>query len=184
MQNTNELVCDKDTGFSLIYETYHKRMHAYGIAMGFSHYLCHDAVQDVFFNLFISKNNLDNIENLEVYLLQCMKNRLFDIYRNEKKKLLIKDEELGNQYENECFIDKIIAEEKNELMNKEVNRLLQKLPTKQRKIVMCRFNYNLKFVEIAEVVNMTPDAVKKQLYRSIKFMEQKANASLVKYYNT
>lgn len=170
--------------FSSIYNTFSKKMYAYGISIGFCQYLCHDAVHDVFYNLFVSNNKLDDVENLERYLLHCMKNRLFDMYRNEKRKLLMDDEEVAKQYAEEGFIDKIIAQENSELMEKEVNRLLQKLPTRHRKIILCRYNYNLKFDEIAEVMDMNADAVKKQLYRSLKLLSQEGRTYAPSYYNT
>lgn len=160
--------------FSSIYKSYSRKMYDYGISIGFCQYLCHDAVHDVFCTLFISNKKLDNIENLEGYLLQCMKNRLFDIYKNERRKHMIDVDEVAKHYDEEEFIDKIIMQENKKLMEKEVNRLLQKLPPKHRKIILCRFNHNLKFDEIAMVMHMTTDAVKKQLYRSLKMMEKEA----------
>lgn len=169
--------------FSSIYKAYRSKMFAYGISIGFCEYLCHDAVHDVFSTLFISKKTLDHIENLETYLMKCMKNRLFDIYKNERRKHSIDYDENTNSYE-EGLIDKLIAEENRQMMEKEVDRLLRKLPSKHRKIIVCRFNNNLKYDEIATIMNMTSDAVKKQLYRSLKLMEQEVKPSLIRCYNT
>ena len=173
-----------NSAFSSIYNAYYSKMYAYGIAIGFCEHICKDAVQDVFCTIYANKEKLEQVDNVEAYLLHCLKNRLFDIYRNEKRKLLIDEEEVAKQYAEEGFMDKIIAEENSELMEKEVNRLLQKLPTRHRKIILCRYNYNLKFDEIAEVMNMNADAVKKQLYRSLKLLSQEGKTYTSSYYNT
>ena len=171
MQNTNELVCDKDTGFSLIYKTYHKRMHAYGIAIGFCKYLCSDAIQDVFCALYVNQEKLEQVENVEAYLLHCLKNRLFDMYKDQKRMNctgyndLIIDQDVDS-------IGKIINEENELLRNEEIARLLKKLNPKQRTIIYSRFHHNLKFNEIAVLVDMSPDAVKKLLYRTLKTMKR------------
>lgn len=174
---------NNNSAFSTIYRTYNRKMYAYGVSIGFCEYLCRDAVHDVFSSLLISKKALDNIENLETYLIRCMKNRLFDIYKNEKRKQTIDYGEITEDNE-EIFVDKLIAEENRLMMEKEVNRLLKKLPSKHRKIILCRFNYNLQFDEIASIMNMTSDAVKKQLYRSLKLMEEEIKSTSTKYYNT
>ena len=184
MQNPNELVHSNNSTFSLIYETYKRKMHAYGIAIGFCEYLCHDAVHDIFSTLFTSKIKLEDIENLEIYLMHSMKNRLFDIYKEEKRKHSIDYmDNLTNYYE-EGQADKLIAEENRQLMKEQVHRLLKKLPTKHRKMILCRFNYGLKYNEIAAIMNMTPDAVKKQIYRSLKLMKQEVEPYSTRYYNT
>lgn len=172
----------KSSTFSTIYKTYSRKMYVYGISIGFCEYLCHDAVHDVFSSLLISKKTLEHIENLETYLLNCMKNRLFDIYRNEKSKHTIDNEEIMENNE-EMFFDKLIAQENNDLMKSEVNRLLLKLPQKHRKIILFRFNHNLKFDEIAVVMHMSPEAVKKQLYRSLKMMRQEIKSNISNCYN-
>ena len=169
--------------FSSIYETYNSKMYAYGIAIGFCQHICNDAVQDVFISLFNSKKTLEDIENLEIYLMRCMKNRLFDIYKDEKRKHSINYEDNIINYE-EGFIDKLIAEENRQMMEKEVDRLLMKLPSKHRKIILFRYNHNLKYDKIANIMNMTTGAVKKQLYRSLKLMEQEAKPHSTRYYNT
>ena len=184
MQNSTELAHNNNSTFSLIYETYKRKMHAYGIAIGFCEYLCHDAVHDIFSTLYTSKKKLEDIENLEIYLMHSMKNRLFDIYKEEKKKHSIDYmDNLTNDYE-EGVADKLIAEENRQLMKEQVDRLLKKLPPKHREIVLCRFNYNLKYNEIAVMMKMTPDAVKKQLYRSLKLMKEEVKPYSTRHYNT
>ncbi len=182
--NTQAKFTDSNNStFSSIYSAYYRKMYAYGISIGFCQHICNDAIQDVFSSLLMSKKTIDHIEDLETYLIRCMKNRLFDIYKNERRKHTVHNEDITDNNE-EIFVDKLIAEENRQIMEKEVSRLLEKLPTKHRKIILCRFNYNLKFNEIASIMNMSPDAVKKQLYRSIKLMEQEAKSNLVNYYNT
>lgn len=182
--NTQAKFTDSNNStFSSIYSAYYRKMYAYGISIGFCQHICNDAIQDVFSSLLMSKKTIDNIENLETYLIRCMKNRLFDIYKNEKRKQTIDYEDITEDNE-EIFIDKLIAEENRLMMEKEVKRLLKMLPSKHRKIIICRFNYNLKHDEIASIMNMTSDAVKKQLYRSLKLMGEEIKSTTTKYYNT
>lgn len=170
-QTWQEFIGGNDTAFSLVYNTYHKNMIAYGIAIGFCEHLCKDAVQDIFCTICHSREKLVHVENVEAYLLHCVKNRLFDIYKDRKRMNSV-------SYDNPIIdqdadsMGKIINEENQVLIKEEVERLLKKLKPKQRKIVYCRFHHNLKFDEIAVVVDMSADAVKKVLYRSLKLLGQ------------
>lgn len=179
-QAWHQFIGGDDSAFSLVYETYRKKMCTYGIAIGFCEYLCNDAIQDIFCTLCLNRGKLEHVENVESYLLHCLKNRLFDIYKEQKKlnctsyDNLIIDQDVDS-------IGKIINEENQLLINEEVQRLLKKLKPKQRKVVYCRFHHNLKFNEIGVLMDMSPDAVKKLLYRALKIMKQEGNASSTAY---
>jgi hypothetical protein len=43
-----------DLSFSIVYDTYVEVLYAYGIHLGFRDELCKDAIQDVFYNIFIN----------------------------------------------------------------------------------------------------------------------------------
>ena len=175
-QTWQEFIGGNDTAFSLVYNTYHTNMLAYGIAIGFCEHLCKDAVHDVFCTICHSKEKLGSVENVEAYLLHCLKNRLFDIYKERKKiNCICSDSPIIDQ--DADSMGKIINEENQLLLNREVERLLKKINPKQRKVVYCRFHHNLKFNEIAVMMNMSPDAVKKMLYRTLRLMKQESKAA-------
>lgn len=155
-------------------------MYAYGISIGFCEHLCKDAIHDVFCTIYQSNNDVGHIESIEFYLLKSMKNRLFDIYKEQKKISCtcydnsIKDQDADS-------IGRIINEENQVLKKEIVERLLQKLKSKQRKIIYCRFQYNLKFDEIGVIMDMSADAVKKVLYRSLKQLKQEEQPPTYKF---
>jgi hypothetical protein len=43
-----------DLSFSIVYDTYVEVLYAHGIHLGFRDELCKDAIQDVFYNIFIN----------------------------------------------------------------------------------------------------------------------------------
>ncbi len=53
----------------------------------------------------------------------------------------------------------------------EISYLLQNLPPRQRKIVHYRYEFNLSYAEIGEIMHLSADAVKKNLYRALKKMK-------------
>ena len=140
-----EFIDGNDTSFSLIYDVYHKRMIAYGIAIGFCEHLCKDAVQDVFYTICHSRKKLGHVENVESYLLHCLKNRLFDIYKIRKNtECLCSENSIIDQ--DTDSIGKIINEENQLLIKGEIERLFKKLKPEQKKVIYCRFYHNLKLL--------------------------------------
>lgn len=175
-----EFIDGNDTSFSLIYNTYYKKMIAYGIAIGFCEHLCKDAVQDVFYTICHSRKKLGYVEKVESYLLHCLKNRLFDIYKIRKNiECLCLENSIIDQ--DTDSIGKIINEENQLLIKGEIERLFKKLKPEQMEVVYCRFYNDLKFNEIAILMNMSTDAVKKLLYRTLKIMSKESKATSAAY---
>lgn len=175
-QKWQDFVNGDDSSFTIVYKSYFKNMLAYGIVLGFCEHVCKDAVQDVFYSIYCSREKLGYVENVESYLIQCMKNRLFDIYKKRKRLNCITFDNLLIDLE-EDLMSKILDEENQILIKKEVERLLKKLPPRQRKVVYCRFHHNLKFNEIAVVMDISSDAAKKLLYRTLKVMRKESESS-------
>jgi DNA-directed RNA polymerase specialized sigma24 family protein len=74
-----------ESSFTDIYHAYFGELFAYALKIGFDEETCKDAIQDVFFKIYVSKSKLMHIQNIEFYLLHTLKNRLFDIYNQESK---------------------------------------------------------------------------------------------------
>lgn len=160
-----------ETSFSQFYGEYFKELFAYGIKLGFDKETCRDAIQDVFFNIYVSRNKLTRIRNIEFYLLHCMKNRLFDIYNEEIRIAKIDYREVVSENE-QTIAEKLIKNEQQQLIQSEVTRLLKELPGKQRKIIYFRYNLNLNYHEIGAIMEMNPASVKKSLQRALKKMKE------------
>lgn len=159
----------ENSAFSLLYEDFSPKLYNYAIKLGFNEEVSKDAIHDIFYAIFTSRKKLTHIENIEFYLLHCLKNRLFDLYRKEQvTNNLIHDEIVLDS--SEIIIEQIIKNEAEMQMKNTVNQLLQKLTQKQRKIIHYKYVLNLKYSEIAIIMEITPDAVKKIMQRALKTM--------------
>lgn len=157
-----------DSAFDEIYSQYFTELFAYGIKLGFDNDSCKDAIQDVFFNIYTSKNKLKHIKNIEFYLLRCLKNKLFDFHANEIQLNNINENELLLPDNSLTIIDEIIHEEKQVLLKEKLNRILKILSPKQKKIIYYYYNLDLDYNEIALILNNSPESVRKTIYRSLK----------------
>ena len=76
-----------DRSFSAIYNEYVDELYSYGIQWGFRDEICKDAIQDVFYKMYISRNSLKQVKNLTAYLFKLYKYRLINILHREVKKI-------------------------------------------------------------------------------------------------
>lgn len=158
-----------DSAFSLIYKEFFEGLYAYGLKLGFNEEVCKDAIHDVFYAVFTSRKKLGHVENIEFYLFHCLKNRLFDLYRGEGATDNLNHDEIVLD-SSEIIIEQIIKNEAEMQMKNTVNLLLKKLTQKQRKVIHYKYVLNLKYSEIAIIMDISPDAVKKMLRRALDTM--------------
>lgn len=160
-----------ENAFSDLYSFYLKELFAYGLKIGFNEDECKDAIQDVFFNIYISRKKLSHVQNIEFYLLQSLKNKLFDFHNRETKINRINYEDIFINNE-DGIVEQIINKEKQLEVKNIISQFLQKLPPKQRKIIYYHYQLNLNIEEIATILEMTTPAVKKSLYRALQKIKE------------
>lgn len=160
------------SSFSEIYFANFNQLLAYGRRIGFDDDTCKDAIQDLFYTIYISGNKLKHIEHIDFYLIQSLKNALFERYNKERRMQQFNLQEVEPKEEEENYIDLMILEENRIEREKEIQQLLTTLSAKQRKIIQYRYLMNLSDTEIAALMRMTPDAVKKNIYRALRKMKE------------
>ena len=110
-------------------------------------------------------------ENLKFYLLLALKRNLIKKMKAGRKlsqKLL-----LSVDFEPEYSIEfQMIEQEKEAEINRKVIHAIGTLPSKQREAIYLRFNESLEYSEIAEILDIHIESVRKQVHRAIKTIRQ------------
>lgn len=160
-----------DTSFSLVYNTYVEALYAYGIHLGFRDELCKDAIQDVFYNIYVKKSELKKVKNPTAYLFKSYKYRLIDLARKEARIESI--DPCGDSFALDVTIlDNIIDAEESILLKNKVEKLLECLSGQQREAVYMKYMLGLGYDEISEILQINPDSVRKLMYRSMEKIRQ------------
>jgi RNA polymerase sigma factor (sigma-70 family) len=157
-----------DHAFSSIYNKYADRLFGYGAGLGFEREMLKDAIQDIFYVIYVRKHQLADVGNLKCYLFRMLKNRLLDIY---KSTLHNSEEEPSEEMSftiKTTILDDLIAEEEQVLLQGKIDALLNTLTDRQREAVYLRFMQELEYEEIGHLLKMTPQAVRKLVFRAIK----------------
>ena len=127
-----------------------------------------DLVQDAFFSIWEKSGDLEIKTNLKGYLFVAVRNRIFSLIRKKKA--------------NPDFVD-VVIEELNQLDNTTVEHIdereliylidleIEQLPKKMKEVFKLSRKEFLTNKEIALKLNMSEEAVKKQIHRSIKTLK-------------
>lgn len=163
-----------EPSFSIIYNNHVDDLYSYGVSLGFQKEMCKDAIQDTFYKLYISKNNLSHIKNITAYIFKSFKYRLIDLSRKN-----IKEEALDSITESftvqVTVLDNIIDSEKTEFLKKKVTSLLNGLTDNQREIVYLKYMIGLSHREIADVMSIREESARKLLYRTMEKLREQVS---------
>lgn len=121
-----------------------------------------DTVQDALFNIWKKKEDWDSIENIEAYCYRSTRNIALDkiSLKINQQESLDKHEDFAEAMPNAQ--DKLEEEEQIAFLE----RLISRLKEKQRSIFILRELEGLSYKQIAEVMQITEEQVKINLFRA------------------
>lgn len=159
--------------FAFLYNRYVDVLFHYGCKLSKDEEMVKDAIQEVFIDLYnVRERNNTSPENLKYYLILALK-------RNLIKKLV-----RGRRFDIGKVKDKLVFEplynvesqlielENHRELVERVSGLLNQLTHKQKEAIYLRFNESLDYAEVAEIMGITIESVRKQVYRAIKQMKE------------
>lgn len=153
--------------FSAFYKAHVNGLYAYGASLSFSREICKDAIQDVFYKLFVDKDKLKMIGNIKAYLFKAYKNQLIDLFNNsEKTEDIASFPELPFSVEVDTA-DIIVDAEETENLRRKVETLLNALTPRQREAIYLRYMQQMDYDEISSVLKISSESVRKLVHRSI-----------------
>ncbi|NQU55564.1 MAG: sigma-70 family RNA polymerase sigma factor [Bacteroidetes bacterium] len=166
---------DKEA-FAYLYNLYVEILFRYGTKLCKDEGLVKDSIQEVFLDLYMKREkNKTNPENLKYYLILALKRSLIKKLKRNRK--LVEEDAINVLlFEPEYSIEKtIIEQEQKEEINLRVVKLLNLLPAKQKEALYLRFNESLEYSEISQLLNISIESVRKQVYRALKTIRESFN---------
>ena len=159
---------DKEA-FAIFYNLHIDRLYQYGLKFCNDDDTIKDAIQEVFIDLYLRRDKTNTTpENLKYYLLLSLKRNLIKKLKAQRRfdgsnsiELNFNNIEFSVEYH---FIER---EEGAEIRQK-VIKALNQLPEKQKEAVYLRFNEAMEYPEIAKIMGVTIESVRKQVSRALK----------------
>ena len=157
---------------SHIYHQHIQLLFRYGKRFSKDNELIKDTIQDLFFDLLRTRENLGNTDNIKFYLIASFRRKMA---KNFKKQLLYIDSEVDSLMTTETMYSaeqELIKNEELTSRERMVQKGLTKLSPKQREILFYRFNCDFDYEQICEIMSLKYDSARKLNFRALKILKQ------------
>ncbi|WP_221391948.1 RNA polymerase sigma factor [Dyadobacter sp. NIV53] len=168
------------SAYADIYESHFDALYSYGKKFLPDETQVEDAIQDLFINLWRTREKLSPVDNIKFYLFRSLRR---DIRRiNEKEKTFEKVDfdsfVLMNDHPGE---ENTIYNSDDELAQK-LTAILKNLPKRQLEAITLRYYENFSIDEIAAIMDVSEKTVRNTLHNSLTLLRKNSNLfySLIK----
>ena len=166
--NSNEV--DEDV-FACIYTLSIDDLFSYGISLGADEDTCEDAIHDIFCSIYARHGSLGHVSNAMGYMLTSIRNKLVNVHKRYAKETDFDPAEIPFATD-VTVMDSLIQDEERNSVQRTVENLLAELTPRQREAVYLRYMQNMDYDEIARLLGMNTDSVRKLVYRALRTMRQ------------
>ncbi|WP_347157065.1 RNA polymerase sigma factor [Pontibacter chitinilyticus] len=162
----------REEAFALIYDKYAEVLYSYGCGINPDKELVKDCLQDLFVTIWQSRHTLGATDSIRYYLFRAMRRQIVQKCKQQRN---LTAESLPDVAES-SFEEKWISLENETYTSRMLEAALKQLSDRQREAVHLRFYQKMEFDEIAALMDITPRAVYKLIYRAVDVLQ--------KYYDT
>lgn len=159
---------DKEA-FALLYNLHIDSLFRYGCHLSKDESLVKDAIQEVFIDLYRTREkNKSGPEHLKYYLVLALKRNLIRKLTRQRR---VEWGEIKDNYDFEPVYNvetRWIEQERQFEVNQKISEVINSLPAKQKEAIYLKFNESLDYPEIAKIMGITVESVRKQVYRALK----------------
>lgn len=158
--------------FYQLYDQYADILYRYGMNFSKDKESIKDCIHDLFLDLYKYRVKLATIDNIRFYLLRSLRRK---IHLNQIKSnpiIYINNSIPSNDNHELPFENSIIASEIELENNIALTKALKKLNDRQREGLSLKFEYNLSYSEIAEILNMSVESARTAIYRALKILRK------------
>lgn len=177
----NQFILDgNQDALSKIYFHYYDQLFAYGLKHTSDKQIVEDSIQDVFINFIRVRESIGNVKNLTGYLISSFRRQLFLEVNKQKNTRLTEllPEEHFDYFQSS--VDDNSDNENLERIHSTIKQCVSHLTDKQQEIIFLRFESEISYEEISEMLNISVDSCYKSVFRSIKAIRSEVKRILGK----
>jgi RNA polymerase sigma factor (sigma-70 family) len=163
-----------DNAFEALLRTYYKSLLEYGFQFIKDRDVIQDLVHDLFINLWERRTFLNpEINNVKLYLFISLKNQIFKYLKKNAHHEFLPEDWQDQEPASDHLIENSLIEQEVLLENQSRLQLaLGRLSKRQREILHLKFYETLTHEQIAEVMAISPPAVRNLLSQSLKMLRE------------
>ena len=162
-----QLINGDEKAFSNLFEKYFNQLVLYGCSFSSNEDKVKDCIQDVFVDVWLYKESLNENISPKIYLLSSVRKRI--ARQQERDKIFSKSTStkaleflFDFSIEHELIIDENSRDRISQL-----NKLINQLPSKQKEVLFLRYHQGLSIDQIAEILNINYQSTSNLLHRSL-----------------
>jgi RNA polymerase sigma factor (sigma-70 family) len=160
-----------DIAFSLLYKTYIDVLYRYGHKLTIDSDLVEDAIQDMFIELWNSRQRLSDTDSIKYYLFRILRRK---ITRNPLNRAATDSgiEDMEQAFFTVSAESQLIDLEHESTRTRMLNTALLKLPPRQHEAVNLRYFHEFSHQQIADIMNISLQSVHNTLQKSMKGLKE------------
>lgn len=149
-----------------LYREHADMLLAYGSGFGCSRQDIEDFMHDIFFVLHTKPQLMNSVENMRLYLLRSLKNRIL----NHKRLAHSDTADLSDlDFTAEVSIhDDLAEQEERTLTEQRLNAAIAQLTSRQREAITLRYISDLPYEEIATLLSMSVPSTRNLVFRALQ----------------
>ncbi len=155
-----------------IYREHIRSLILYGLKITDDLDLIKDSIQDLFVELWKSRQNLADTDQPKFYLFRALRNKLSKALARQsfigEGELQLSSGKLVTEYVELELTDK----EQQAQIRGTIQQLLEKLPRRQQEAIYLRFYHNFPYESIASMMNMNYQSVLNLMQRALRSMRK------------
>ena len=158
---------DGERAFCLLYMRYHQQLGSYVYTLSDSMETAEEIVQDVFMKVWSERKSLLEVNNFKGYLFVVSKNYALNVLKKS-----LRERELKESYYK--YYREFIGDEMSGMVNlsyyKLLDQAIDQLPPRQKEVFLMSRHKRMKYAEIASLLNLSPESIKKYLKLATAFI--------------
>lgn len=146
---------------SALFDLYHRRLYGFFVRLTLDRELGHDLTQNVFYRLIRYRHTYQDSMPFQAWIFQMARNIYADHYK--KNRMLLTDYKETHNSHTDSFLTAMENDEKEKLLYQALARLT---PEQREILILSRFE-QMKYQQIADLMNLTVANVKVKVHRAI-----------------
>jgi RNA polymerase sigma factor (sigma-70 family) len=155
--------------FEALYRKYIEGLLHYGERMGTEEEVLKDLVQDLFIEIWKSRERIKEMDNVKFYLFKALRYKIIKYQHRSHVSEPLNQEWMGAE---ESVEHRILHAEQEGLTAKYLQRAMARLPKRQQEIIHLRFFQGFSNQDIASLMNLQYQSATNLIHRSLKTMRQ------------
>lgn len=168
-----------ERAFMTIFDCFSKPLYNYGYKILPESEIVKDAIQELFIELWKNRGTLGETTAIKFYLFKSLRRKLMRIRSRNSKSIFVRfspgiGEEILPSHEFFLIADQVSSEQRDHII-----ALLDKLTKRQREAIFLRYFEELGFDKIANIMNLSKQAVYNLISQALEHLRRSAILSLL-----